>query len=302
MSRIDHFNLRSFDLNQLVAFDALVTERSVTKAAARLKIRQPAMSHSLSTLRLLLQDDLLVRVGHAMQPTAKALELTDPVRKLLGEVQQLILATSDFDPSTSRHSFRFAATNEIELVLLPALGARLSAVAPNIRLQMIQSSPDEVMQQLAEGDVDLAVGCFGPAPAHLRTKDLFIQSLACCFNPALVDLESSDPLSMPQVALADNEGIYSCLEAVLESTNFRPDIVFTAPDFLSLLATAAEAPLVATVPKKIADKYARMFQLCVIDVGDLVKVPPVSMMWAATADQDAPNRWLRGMIDTVLVT
>lgn len=69
MSSIDHFNLRSFDLNLLVAFDALMRERSVTKAATRLKIQQSAMSHNLGTLRILLDDELFVRVGHVMKPT-----------------------------------------------------------------------------------------------------------------------------------------------------------------------------------------------------------------------------------------
>ncbi|MDP4032634.1 MAG: LysR family transcriptional regulator, partial [Pseudorhodobacter sp.] len=72
MTSIDHFNLRAFDLNLLIAFDALMTEGSVTKAARRLKIQQPAMSHSLSTLRVLMQDDLFIRVGQVMQPTARA--------------------------------------------------------------------------------------------------------------------------------------------------------------------------------------------------------------------------------------
>ena len=80
MTAIDHFNLRSFDLNLLIAFDAMMTESSVTRAAHRLKFGQPAMSHALSTLRMLMQDELFIRVGQVMQPTARARSLAVPVR------------------------------------------------------------------------------------------------------------------------------------------------------------------------------------------------------------------------------
>ena len=82
MRPIDHFDLRSFDLNLLIAFDALMEERSVTRAAARLRVRQPAMSHSLSVLRMLLQDELFVRDGAIMRPTARALNIASAMGRL----------------------------------------------------------------------------------------------------------------------------------------------------------------------------------------------------------------------------
>ena len=105
MSQIDHFDLRSFDLNLLIAFDALMRERSVTRAADLLKIRQPAMSHSLSLLRTLFQDELFVRVGTVMQPTARALALAEPVEQALSMMQTVIHARSEFDPRLTSVSF-----------------------------------------------------------------------------------------------------------------------------------------------------------------------------------------------------
>ena len=98
MQSIDHFNLRSFDLNLLVAFDALMSERSVTKAAQRLKLGQPAMSHALASLRLLLDDEFLVRVGTVMEPTAKAIALAPRLRELLLQIQSTLTADAPFDP------------------------------------------------------------------------------------------------------------------------------------------------------------------------------------------------------------
>src|SRR3974390_1947397 len=96
MKNINHFNLRSFDLNLLIAFDALMKDRSVTKAAARLKVQQPALSHHLSALRVLLDDELFIRVGNDMQPTAKAEALADGVAQILAGAQALILAQDTF--------------------------------------------------------------------------------------------------------------------------------------------------------------------------------------------------------------
>ncbi|WP_039906505.1 LysR family transcriptional regulator, partial [Acetobacter tropicalis] len=112
MKPIDHFNLRSFDLNLLIAFDALVSERSVTKAARRLRIQQPAMSHALATLRHLLADDILVRTGAIMQPTAKAAAMAPQIHTLLRQTQGILTAEDQFDPRTEQRIFRFGFSSE----------------------------------------------------------------------------------------------------------------------------------------------------------------------------------------------
>jgi LysR family transcriptional regulator, mexEF-oprN operon transcriptional activator len=106
MDTIDHFNLRSFDLNLLVAFDALMEEGNVTRAARRLKIQQPAMSHNLSTLRVLFQDELFVRVGQTMRPTARANKLAGPIRNALNQAQAALASADVFDPATENRVFR----------------------------------------------------------------------------------------------------------------------------------------------------------------------------------------------------
>lgn len=134
MKPIDHFNLRSFDLNLLIAFDALVSERSVTKAARRLRIQQPAMSHALATLRMLLDDDVLVRTGAVMQPTAKASTMASHVAELLRQAQHILMSEEQFDPATEQRIFRFGFSSELEVFLMPKLTAYLQRHAPGIRL------------------------------------------------------------------------------------------------------------------------------------------------------------------------
>ena len=134
MSRIDYINLKSFDLNLLLAFDAMMQEGSVTRAADRLKVQQPAMSHALGNLRMLLQDELFVRSGQAMRPTPRAEALAGPVRSALEQAQKALFTPEQFDPRTQTRTFRIGMSAEIELVLLPSLVARLRKEAPGISI------------------------------------------------------------------------------------------------------------------------------------------------------------------------
>ena len=113
MTSIDHANLSRLDLNLLVAFDALLTERSVTRAAARIGLGQSAMSHNLARLRTLFGDELLTRGAEGMRPTPRALALADPVRVTLAQIQATVLQREAFDPSTAERAFRIGLADSI---------------------------------------------------------------------------------------------------------------------------------------------------------------------------------------------
>ena len=154
MDNIDHFNLRSFDLNLMVAFDAMMQELSVTKSAEKLRIGQSAMSHNLSTLRVLLQDDLFVRVGQKMQPTAKARALAGPVRTALSQAQNALQASDCFDPATAERVFRLGVTGEMEMILLPVLLRHLQIHAPGTKLLSRTITTDSVDPMINNGELD----------------------------------------------------------------------------------------------------------------------------------------------------
>jgi DNA-binding transcriptional LysR family regulator len=303
---IDHFDLRSFDLNLLVAFDALVTEGSVTKAARRLGIRQPAMSHALSTLRILLQDDLFIRVGHVMQPTAKARTLAVSVRQVLRQAQQVLRGDEAFDPSTEERTFNIAVSPEIETLLLPFLTTRLRQLAPGIRVLSRVLLRDSVEPSLEEGHVDLAVGC-----AYRRTnrrvfETLFDVEVACCFNPAILTLQSPISreayLEAQHAITSQNASLQGSVKEALESAGIELDIVVVSHGFMAALSTAQLSPVIATVPRRIADLYAPLLGLEVSEVPVSVTLPPVNMVWAAHADTDAANAWLRHQVRNSLTS
>jgi DNA-binding transcriptional LysR family regulator len=183
MTSIDHANLSRLDLNLLVAFDALLTERSVTRAAARVGLGQSAMSHNLARLRTLFGDELLTRGAEGMRPTPRALALADPVRVTLAQIQAAVLQRKAFDPATAERIFRIGLADSIEVAVIPSLLARLRKEAPSVSLRLRSINRYSVLEELDTGKLDLGVGVFdqgqiqsqAPAPLY-RQLPLLVQS------------------------------------------------------------------------------------------------------------------------------
>lgn len=304
MSSIDHFDLRSFDLNLLVAFDALMQERNVTRAAARLKIRQPAMSHSLATLRVLLQDELFVRVGQTMQPTARARILAPRVRLALQQMQDVLHWEDSFDPAVHQRTFRLGFSSELELLLLPELAGSLRRIAPGLKLQGRPLANGEVHDLLDNGAIDVAVGCFDYSASRYRGQKLFDQSLACCFNRDLLDLEVpigiGAYLHTEHALVSLDDTLQGCLENALGKVEAQLNVVMTGSEFLTVFAAASTAPLIITAPSRLASRYGPMFGLTASSVPLDLDIPPVSMIWHAQSDRDSGAAWLRQRIERII--
>lgn len=304
MDTIDHFNLRSFDLNLLVAFDALMAEGSVTKAARRLKIQQPAMSHALSTLRVLFQDELFLRNGQTMQPTARARSLSGPIRQALRQAQTALTAADMFDPATEQRVIRVGMSAEVELLLLPDLTARLRRLAPGIKILARGCQPDEVDRMLDGGAIDLAVGCTYAQASRRICEMLFDSEVACCYNPQLLRLDN--PVSIEAYLAADHavisqsESLHGCIKEALEFAGVELNIVTAAPDFMSVLATARISPVIATVSARIAQRYGPLLGLVTSPVPLTLRFLPVAMVWPTHSDNDLAGRWLRQQIREVM--
>ena len=131
MPAIAERNLRSMDLNLLVVFDAILRERSVTRAGHQLGLSQPAMSHALTRLRHMLKDDLFVRSPNGMVPTPRAEQLAEPVRAALDGLQQS-LQPIEFNPSKAARTFHIAVDNYAAIVLVAPISLHIGKIAPGI--------------------------------------------------------------------------------------------------------------------------------------------------------------------------
>ncbi|HUX26361.1 MAG TPA: LysR family transcriptional regulator, partial [Burkholderiales bacterium] len=170
-------DIRNIDLNLLVALDALLAERSVSRAAVRLRLSQPATSALLARLRELFGDPLLLRSARGMLPTPRALELLAPVKQVLGEIEAIIQPPAAFDPAGAAHTFTLSASDYVEFALLPTLVDYLEHKAPGVRLEVTPIDLQLVAKQMASGEVDLCITGLQNAPAGLHVRPLYTERL-----------------------------------------------------------------------------------------------------------------------------
>lgn len=260
MDNIDYRAFRRLDLNLLVAFDALLAEGSVSRAAARLCIGQPAMSHALARLRTLFQDDLLYREGGRMQPTARARALAPRVRQLLGELHAVTRTAEDFDPAHAEGDFRLALNDPLEALLLPGLVARIRAQAPGLSVSVRPIPASRQLEYLDQGNIRLAVGYF-PCVRDVHDARLLYQGGFCCvFNPALLDMPSpiglADLVRYPHIHTSYTGDAPGLTDRLLHEAGLARHVVAQAASPLAIPFVVKQSPLLAVVP----DLVARLFE------------------------------------------
>jgi DNA-binding transcriptional LysR family regulator len=304
MQPIDNFDLRLFDLNLLVAFDALMSERSVTKAAKRMRVGQPAMSHSLATLRILLQDELLVRVGNVMEPTHRARLVHERVVEGLATLQGAVRLSETFEPAREERTFRLGYSSDVELVLMPRLSGLLRAEAPGIRIVGHLVGAREAERLLDDGQLDLALGCFTPRGSRFRMHKLYEQELCCLWHPDQINLclplTRERYLAVPHVAVTLDDNLRGCLDQAVSATSEVLNVVAASAQFLSVLAIVASTPVIATLPSGVARLHAPRFGLRSAKPPLDLALPPISLLWSVRLDLDPGAMWLRDRVSGLL--
>lgn len=259
MNNFDHSAFRRLDLNLLVAFDALVTERSVTRAASKLCIGQPAMSHSLARLREILADQILLREGSGMVVTERAQLIAPKIRRLLQDIQIVVTPDRTFDPAQIDEKLPIALTDPLEALLLPALIARLRTKAPGLCLA-VQSIPAwQQLDHLDKGTIRLAVGYFPSLrPVHNQTM-LHVTGFSCLYNPALISINS--PVTLE--ALSQLHHIHtsytgdgpSLFDRLLQKRGLRRKVVAHTATPLSIPFILEQSALVAILPDLVCQLF-----------------------------------------------
>ena len=295
-------DLRRIDLNLLVILDALLTEQHVTRAAERLHLSQPAVSHALARLRDMLGDPLLVRQGGSLVPTARALELAPPLAEALAHVQAL-LAPNRFDPASAKRRFRVAMSDYSAAIFLPRLVRVLRREAPGIDLQIIQASREGMVDGVLNGDLDLAAGVFPDTPAELRTTPLFEEHYTCLVDrnslPADGALDLATYLSRPHVLLEMRGSGTPEIERALTAIRQRRHVAVSLPHWSVAPQLIEGTDLILTVSSR---------GLLNIDHQALVAVPPpfhipsfaVELAWHARRGGDAGLQWFIGRVQDAL--
>ena len=294
--------LASIDLNLLVALDALLIERSVTRAARRLGITQSALSHLLGRLRALLGDPLLVKAQGGMTPTVLAQELAAPLRSALAEIEHALRVRPRFLPETSQRQFTVACADYGMLVLLPHLMRRLGALAPGVSVTA-RPATASAAQDLLAGQLDLVIGALPPEAPDLLGRKLFDERFVCLVrrdHPQVGDtLTLEQYVALPHLLISPMGGGVTWVDPVLERLGMRRHIALRVPHYLVAPLVVAETDLILTVAARVARVFGSA--VAVREVVPPLEIPgfAVSMYWHPQRTEDPGHRWLREQVAAV---
>jgi DNA-binding transcriptional LysR family regulator len=289
-------DIRSVDLNLLVALDALLAERNVTRAAARLSLSQSAMSAALGRLRALFGDPLLLRTSGGMLPTAKGQELVAPLRQVLSEIGRIVQQPGAFDPAATDRTFTIAASDYVEYAILPKLVDFLEARAPRARLAVRPMDFGTVGRQLEAGEVDLGILGARFAPPNARSRPLFVERFVCVVrkgNPRVGErLTLDEYCALDHVLVSPSGGAFSApADDALEALGRARHVRLSVPHFLLVPEILRRSDMIAVLPERLARAYGDRFRVFDLPF-DLAPVSIVKI-WHERTHRDPALVWLR---------
>ncbi|MBL6431342.1 MAG: LysR family transcriptional regulator [Alphaproteobacteria bacterium] len=295
-------NISAIDLNLLVAFDALFSERNVTRAARRVGLSQPAMSNALSRLRALLDDELFVRSGRGMEPTAWAQSLALPVREALARIEEALAPALAFDPARLDRVVRIAMTDNSMAVLLLETIERIRETAPNLDLHIKNTRPVGMTPMLDDGEIDLAIGVAAELELRHRAAALYTDRLVGIarrgrFGPGGPTLAQF--VAAEHALVAPRNGPSGAIDAALAARGMKRRVFLTLPQFIFAPYAVAKADLVACVPARASRLPRRSLDLEIFEPPVDMPEFTVSLIWHGRDDADPAHQWLRTTITEV---
>ncbi len=289
--------LRKIDLNLLLSFSVLMQERNVSRAAERLLVGQPGLSAALKRLRETLDDELFVRVGRGLQPTARALAMAPAIEAALERIEQAIRPPSAFDPQDWRGEFRISMCDNMERAFFGPLTARLRKSAPHAQLASIAADLHAPPQMLDDCAFDFSVSVHGePASWHVRTP-LFEQAMMCIYDPRQVSLDGAltlnDFVRLPHVSVTAAGTTERDIDNALNKLGRSRNVVATVQRFSGLPAALNAMPSIAIIPESIARLMANLHELMVTDPPIPLPSDTVSMLYRRVDEADGRSAWFR---------
>lgn len=292
--------LKDIDLNLLVIFNQLLTERKVSKVAENLGLGQPAVSNALARLRKLFGDELFLRTSSGMQPTPFADQLAESIGYALGMIHGAINVKNSFDPASSKRSFTVGMTDIGEIYFLPLLMEQIQKVAPGVSISTVRNTTVNLKDAMEAGHVDLAIGLLPQLKAGFFQQRLFSQQYVCVFrkNHALDKrkISSADFFASDHLVIASAGTGHGKVDEILDSGSQKRRIRLTVPHFVAIGHILQSTDMAATVPERLAEKMATPFNLRY--VSHPVKLPQIAinLFWHAKYHKDPANQWLRSLI------
>jgi DNA-binding transcriptional LysR family regulator len=301
---IQAMDINKVDLNLLRVFSAMLQHQNVTRAGQAIGLSQPAMSTALSRLRELFDEPLFVRSAGGMKPTPRALDLAEPVQRVLDVIRSDIMQPARFDPAASDRTFSISTADIGEIVILPRLLKRLLVEAPRARLRSLAMT-DDVEQGLESGALDLAVGWF-PELTHasIFQQRLYKYSFVCIVragHPAIGERLTLKQFLAAQHAVVRPDGrSRGIVEQQLADRGLERRVQLYVSHFTSLPAIIEGSDLVATVPRSVGETFSKLSAIRIVELPFRTPVNHVKQYWHRRFHRDAANVWLRELVAKLL--
>jgi DNA-binding transcriptional LysR family regulator len=267
---MNHINLKTIDLNLLTVFQAIYSDGQIVRAAATLGLTQPAVSHALARLRLMFDDALFVRSRSGMDPTPRAHELSDQIDRILENVQQIVAADRNFDPSTTRGVVTVGMLDYGMNIFAPDIGKFLSTEAPGVTINCQQINIGSAAEMLDRGNLDIAVAPFGALPKRFRRKVLLHEEncvVARRHHPKLKGgLTEELYASLGHVCISPALEIVDRVDEELQSAGIIRKFGMSVPHYSAALRVISKTDYIATVPRGPAELYLDTCRLDLFDV------------------------------------
>ncbi|KPQ22626.1 MULTISPECIES: LysR family transcriptional regulator [unclassified Halomonas] len=257
--------LRHFDLNLLLVFETLMRERHVTRAAEKLHLSQPAISHALKRLREALDDPLLVRTENGLQPTPRAQALLPVVQQALAALQKGLAPPAIFSPSATTRRFTLATTDYFEEVMYPEFLRQLLNIAPGVRFAIELITPEVISDALEQRQVDMVVGLDSQhsLPSGVIQTPWMKEALVCLaatHNDRVGDTLALEQFArQPHVELADISGMLpSNIDSCLARHGLQRRVMSKNLNYIAGARVVALTDAIMTLPRQMAERFSAM--------------------------------------------
>ena len=292
-------DLLDFDLNLLLTFDAIYRHHSLSAAAVELGLTQPAVSAALKRLRERLDNPLFVRTSHGMRPTPFADNMSAKITRAL-DILREVDQPARFTPRTSSVHYRIYINDVGMLVVMPQVLQRIGERAPDARITVIDLRPDEVVDALDSGEIDLAVGYFLGMPNWAHQQTLRNTSYVCAVRSDHPDI--GDTLSLEQFLRAKH-GMYwttgsphSIVEQTLAQLDLTRDVTLRVPRFAALPFLIAQSDLIVTIPEDLGLAFSRLINIKLFPPPLPLANFEIKQYWHERHHAEPAFRWLRNLV------
>lgn len=293
-------DLRGVDLNLLGVFDALMCERSVTKAGDRLGLAQPSMSNALARLRDMFDDELFVRTPNGMMPTPTATKAAEHVTAAIFAAQEALNVTAPFAPESAEGTVTLLTNDFIEFTIVPAIVRALAQQAPGLRLQTRPLVDEAFERTLDAGIADLAIAAPLNVPKRFRFADLFVEpfkGIARKGHPVL-----SEPISLEaffackHVAVSHRFGGTGVIDAALHNVKGSLDVAVSVSNLASVPPLVSSTDFVAVVPRRLAEIANRELPITSFDLPFPAPSVVAKLIWGRGVNRSEMFTWFRGLV------